>query len=137
MSTYTDKQNSTPIRLRKIAKIWGLISIGLLTVLLIGEMVSPHAGEEQVPFIEWVMLFLFPFATVLGMAIAWRWEALGGIISTASFVIFIVLLTADRGELIAWPGLAMMLLIAMPGFLFLACWYISRGEQQTVETGEF
>lgn len=110
--------------------------MGLVLVILFGENMVPHAGQEPVPLTDWILLFLFPFATVLGMALAWRLEAFGGAISTASFVIFIMLLRTNRGELIAWPGLAAMLLVALPGFLFLACWYLSRGEPELFGSGE-
>jgi hypothetical protein len=76
------------------------------------------------------------FLAALGSAIAWRWEGLGGAITTVCMLVTLPVL------LIHWPisegfprylvapyGVWMM--VTIPGVLFLACWWRSRGRGAT------
>ena len=129
MTIQTEDRNPIHLIIRKIAKVWSAFSIGLIVLLFIGEIISPHPGDEPIQARERIELLFFAF-TIFGMAIAWRWEALGGIISSASFVIFIVMLTINRGEFIDWRGSVMLFLVAIPGFLFLASWLLARNSDE-------
>jgi hypothetical protein len=66
---------------------------------------------------EAVALGFFPVGVALGFVIAWRREALGGAITVASITCFYLCLLAVRGRL---PGGPYFILLAAPGFLFLA-----------------
>jgi hypothetical protein len=65
-------------------------------------------------------LFLFfPLGVCLGMAVAWRWEGLGGCITVASFAAFCLL---NHLLSSSFPRGFAFVAVATPGFLFLLCW---------------
>ena len=80
---------------RRIARIWSVPIITYALMMLIGCTVNwvttgkadPYAVEDY-PFIE-NLPPIFMFLAILGLAIAWRWEKLGGVINLifASWII--------------------------------------------------
>jgi len=124
--------------IRWIARIWGglvflialFIFLGYASSWVTGGTADPYAAEDYPP-IENVPPLLMAVGA-LGSVIAWRWEGLGGAITVLSQVAVLPVL------LIHWPiadgfprylvapyGVAMA--VAMPGVLFLICWWRSRG----------
>jgi hypothetical protein len=123
--------------LRWIARVWTtvLVLCGLLVVggagwsLVTTGVADPYAAEV-VPPIENLPPLLALLA-IAGLAIAWRWEGLGGAIAAAFSLALLPLL------LIHWPiarDVPRILLapygvwaaIATPAALFLICWRRSR-----------
>jgi hypothetical protein len=124
--------------IRWIARIWG--GLVLLVALLIfagyawswvttGEA-DPHAVEDYPPIEN--LPPLLTFLAALGLGIAWRWEGLGGAIAVVSQLVTLPVL------LIHWPiaegfprylvaPYGTWMLVAIPGILFLVCWWRSRG----------
>jgi hypothetical protein len=129
------EEKQTVTILRRIAKIWRFVNVVLIVLFLITEVVFPHVDEQvEVPLVDYVMLFLFPFVCTLGLILTWRWEIAGGIIAIGSFILFMVIMTIDRGSF--FPSLAIMgTLVTAPGILFLVCWYLSRDSKQAVGPG--
>jgi len=119
MSDTLVKSNSMILAIRWIARIWSVVSLGLLLLFFIGE------GFEavQITLQEWVLLLFFPLGIVLGMAIAWRWEGLGGGITLGSLFAFYIASYLLSGRL---PGGPYFALFAAPGLLFLICWLRER-----------
>jgi len=79
---------------RWVARIWslGLILLSLLVIL------TPDVNQEvAVPWTDWLNLSIV-FISVLGLALAWRWERLGGWISVVALAVFSVLfmITVER-----------------------------------------
>jgi len=99
---------------RWVARIWSLGPI--LFVLL--EVLTPDSElVEPVPWTDWLALS-FVFISVFGLAVAWRWERLGGWISVSSLVVFTVLflISVER----AFPVVLIFLVaIGVPAVLFL------------------
>jgi hypothetical protein len=65
------------------------------------------------------------FLSVLGLALAWRWERLGGWISAAALGIFLILflITVER----SFPAVLIFLVgIGVPAALFLISAYADR-----------
>jgi hypothetical protein len=90
----------------------------LLTIFLLGLVLVIFAGEGFNPFklsaIEAIQMTLF-FTTCIGMAVAWRWEVIGGLLSAAGIVLFFCVEFTVTGE---FPrGLAFHLML-LPGILF-------------------
>jgi hypothetical protein len=116
--------------LRRIARGWSLIVIGVALLILVGHIVSsdPYAVENYPP-VENLMPFSM-FLSVLGLALAWRWEGLGGALNVAGFAANLVLFRAIRGEFLPWGVTLTLSLVLVPGILFLVCWWRSkdRGE---------
>jgi len=136
MANVNDTDDRKTKLIRRIARIWSvpiiLYSLMLLTGyawnwLTIGKA-DPYAVEGY-PFVEALPPILM-FLAVLGLAIAWRWERLGGVINLVFLLGVIVLLlitrplTEDFSRFVI-PYL-MTIVIAIPGILFLVCWRRSR-----------
>jgi hypothetical protein len=122
--------------IRWIARIWSspIIIYSLLLVagyawnLVTIGVADPYAVEGYPP-IEALPPILM-FLSVLGLGIAWRWERLGGaitlifLLATLSLLLIQSPITSDF-----YPSLIpyfMSLVIAIPGILFLICWWRSR-----------
>ena len=128
----------TTKRIRWIARIWSIVLVVIVLFILAGIVWSwvtgadaaPHAVEGY-PAIE-NLPPLLALLSVLGLVHAWRWEGLGGAIAILFNLAGLPVL------LIHWPiahdfpsylfapyGIWMM--IAIPGVLFLICWWRSKG----------
>ncbi len=136
MANISDSDDRTTKWIRRIARIWSapiiIYSLMMLTGyawnwLTIGKA-DPYAVEGY-PFIEALPPILM-FLAVLGLAIAWRWERLGGAINLVFLLAVIVLLLITRPLTDDFtrsviPYL-MSIVIAIPGILFLVSWRRSR-----------
>lgn len=81
----------------------------VLTLFLPGEQGHPSMQD-------WLLIAFFPLGVVAGLAVAWRWELVGGLISLASLSVFIVLIASLRG---LSSGLWIFAAFAVPGILFV------------------
>ena len=104
--------------MRWIARILSLLPI----LFVLAEVIFPHGGEGEVRTEEWIAVGLM-FSSVIGLAIAWRWEGLGGGITVGSLLAFYAALRVMDGRFPRGPWFA---LVAAPGVLFLVCWWLSR-----------
>ena len=123
--------------IRWIARIWGSLIIAFTLLIVIGYAwnwlttgtADPYAAEDYPPIEN--LPPLLTLLSVLGLALAWRWEGLGGAIAVGlQLVVLPVLLvhwpiTYDFPRYLLAPyGTSMMIVI--PGVLFLTCWWRSR-----------
>lgn len=105
---------------RWAARIWSLIPI----TFGLAEVIFPdHSAQEGVvvPWTSWLALSILGVA-IIGLAVAWRWERLGGQISAAAFIVFVVvfLITVER----SYPAILLFILgVGVPAGLFLAAAY--------------
>jgi len=121
------KPRIVTLAIRWIARVWGIASIGFVLLILVGELLFPHAPTPAT-FRDLVLLFFFPFGTCVGMILAWLWEALGGGITVGSILAFYAALRITDGR---FPGGPFFALIAGPGFLFLLSWAITVDRKKT------
>lgn len=70
--------------LRWTARILSAISIGVITLFMIGEGFNP----ARISLPEWALFACFPFAVVAGLIVAWRNEWLGGAIAIGGLLGF-------------------------------------------------
>lgn len=110
-----------------IARVWSLLSLGFVGLCVAGEALYPTAPAPSAPR-DLLGLTLFPFAICLGMIVAWRWEGLGGAITVGSLVAFYILMFIMDGR---FPRGPFFVLVAAPGALFLASWWLSRRQGLT------
>jgi hypothetical protein len=122
---------------RWIARIWGGLVLAFALLIFAGYAWSwlttgqadPHAVEDY-PAIENLPPLLM-FLAALGLGIAWRWEGVGGAITLVSQLVTLPVL------LIHWPitegfprylvaPYGTWMIVAIPGVLFLVCWWRSR-----------
>jgi hypothetical protein len=138
----TDGQQG--IWIRRVARIWS-IPIILYTFLLAGGYTwswvttgtaDPYVVEE-VSFLEMLPPILM-FFSVIGLAIAWRWERLGGLITLGFQLLTIIALLIERpltgGELRFFLPYLLAIIVAVPGALFWAYWRVSS-KTETSHTG--
>lgn len=107
--------------LRWVARIWSVASIALISFFIIAHVFGPEEGTFN-SLSDVVQFLFFPSGIYLGMMIAWKWEGLGGSITTGSALALDVI----RPDLILDAGI---IALAAPGLLFLVCWLLSRGQQ--------
>jgi hypothetical protein len=88
----------------------------------VGEAIHPTAAPPSTPR-DLIGPSLFPFAACLGMVLAWRWEGVGGAITLGSLVAFYAFLYIMDGRIPRGPFFT---LVAAPGALFLAAWFVSH-----------
>jgi hypothetical protein len=102
--------------IRWIARVIGIVLVGLTLILAIGEGV-PNLFTQ--PFL--IQLGFLALALVLsGILLAWRWEFLGGILSFVGWVLFIL------AERVHWQHSLFFILLAVPSLLFLASSFLRR-----------
>ncbi|HEY5912046.1 MAG TPA: hypothetical protein VJA21_15695 [Verrucomicrobiae bacterium] len=77
--------------LRWLARVLSILVVGVVHLFAFGEGLK----LSHVTAPELVLFLFFPIGVCLGMALAWRWEGLGGgvtVASLATFNIFLYLL---------------------------------------------
>jgi hypothetical protein len=104
---------------RWAARLLSLLSIGVLLLFIIGEGFNPlHLAPREL-----LLSVFFPIGVVLGMGLAWRWEALGGALTMLSFVAFYGVHWLGVGH---FPSGVFFALFASPGLLFLLAGFAAR-----------
>lgn len=98
--------------LRSFSRLLGLFLILLTIIFAIPSIInSNHLDSNQPSF---TMIFM-GILTVGGLAIAWKWELLGAIISLAGFIGVVIL----NPNALSMP---MFYLFPLTAILFLICW---------------
>jgi hypothetical protein len=112
----------TPVFLRILrwsARISSLLMIGTVLMFAMGEGMHLSRFTSR----ELILSAFFPLGVCLGMALAWRWEGLGGGITAASLAAFYLV---DRLFSGGFPRGGALIVLAAPGFVFLLCWWWAR-----------
>lgn len=106
-----------------MARIWGTLIIAFIMVFLIAHILeNKPLGKGFSNAKDLVSFICFPVLTILGLALAYRWEGRGGLITSLALTSAILL-----NNLL---DLKFILLIFPPGILYLTYWYLSRKEKQ-------
>ena len=108
------------ISIRWLARILSIASISFISFMVIAHIVGEEFGTFNSSS-EVIQFLFFPSGVYIGMIIAWKWEGLGGLITTISIITFHIL--GYSYSLDFWiDGLS------TPGLLFLFCFLISRDQ---------
>ena len=110
------------LALRCLARLTGLLSIGVLLLFLTGEDGLIN-GWTKVRPAEWLGLLFFPFGVLLGLGLAWWREALGAAVAALSLAAFYGYYALLAGRL---PGGPWFLIFTAPAALFFASWLAHR-----------
>ena len=117
----TNRTESAQLVVRWSARILSIASTLVLLLFLFGE---PFNVSRITPK-EWAGLALFPFGVIVGFAIAWRKEILGGAITLACVVSVCLLYVRVFSQ--AWP----FAVFAFPGVLFIISGLLTRLGRRT------
>jgi hypothetical protein len=124
-------------RIRWVARIWSLPILVFALLIFVGYawswvttgVADPYAVEDYPPIEALPPIFMF--LGILGLGVAWRWERLGGTIVIVFQLAVLSLLLIQTPLTHDFPRLALPYLlstiVAIPGVLFLVCWWRSRG----------
>jgi len=127
MSNSTEKKLNL---IRWIARIWSLLPI-FFALAHIFEDDTNSTGETF--FTDYILLSLLAIY-VIGLLIAWKWDYIGGLISTISFVVFLVLFFIFVGPRVEaaniLPMLAVFLLGALPPALLFTYYGCKKRKQK-------
>ena len=117
------QKNIVQFWFRWSARLLSIASTYVLLLFLFGEKFETSTVTGR----QWLALIFFPLGIVVGFAVAWWREGLGGAITIASLIIFyLIFVFLLRGNLArgGW-----FLVFSIPGFLFLASYAISRARR--------
>lgn len=98
--------------LRWTARLLSLAGIGVLLLVMIRQGFNPLHLDPR----ELLLSVFFPIGVLLGMALAWRWEALGGALTVLSLAAFYGVHWLGSGR---FPSGMFFALFASPGLIFL------------------
>jgi hypothetical protein len=119
------KQIATIIRWT--ARIWGSLSLIIMIFFVGAHLYGSITGKGESLGHTSISFLFFPISTIIGLAIAWKWDGLGGLITICGII----------GFHIIRPDLLFSLMIdglAVPGLFFIIYWLLSRGLTKTGET---
>jgi hypothetical protein len=110
--------------LRWAARLGSLATVAFVAAFAFGghESAVPTASE-------WVGLSLFPIGVLAGLLVAWRREALGGLVALGSLLLFYVWATFRSGHP---PGGPYFALLTSPALLFLAAAVLEKKQRTAV-----
>ena len=108
------------VALSWLARLLALAVAGLILAIFIGEGFHPAKLKTR----DWILMVPF-FVTWLGLVTGWRWEGLGGSLVVAGMAAFYLIHFVQTGFGQFPRGWAFPM-IAVPGVLFLACWFGRR-----------
>jgi hypothetical protein len=128
-----DGADRTTRRIRRIARIWGTVIIGITLVIVIAHVVVPDTNATDYPPSE-NLLPLAMCLSVAGLGVAWRWEGLGGAINVGFFLVNLGLYRVLRGKFLPLRAVPIFSLVLIPGMLFLVCWWRTRSSE-TIDQG--
>lgn len=115
--------------IRWIARIWGTLILAFVLFFLIADLIDGAENGGGLKKDEILSFIFFPLSTVLGLAIALKWEGLGGLVATLGIMgLFIV-----RFDLIS--DFVFIGSIVPPGILYLIYWFLSKEPSKTLHSG--
>ena len=121
-------KEKTANTIRWIARIWGTLILAFVLFFLIADIIGGTENGGGLKKDEILSFIFFPICTVLGLAIALKWEGLGGLIATLGITgLFIV-----RFDLIS--DFVFIAGIAPPGILYLIYWFLSKDRSKMVNS---
>ena len=119
--------------MRWLARIWSLLVFAVVVPILIPR--DPFS-VELAPDAPWSLLGSYALS-VLGLAVAWRWEGVGGVVAIAGLPAYILRSLVTRGIWIAdmRTTLVWIAFFALPGLIFLSAWSHSRARVSLRDSG--
>lgn len=100
------------------ARILSVAYIAFFLIMFIGESLGAQFKiDGETMSTNTIIGFIIVFIYFMGLILAWKWEAIGGLIVIICTIAFAIALQDNLG----WLHLIMMI----PGLLFLTHWFLS------------
>jgi len=112
------QRNNIANLIKWIARISGTAIVVFVLYFLLMYLLGSES-ESIISTKDVFAFFCFPVSTIIGLSIAWKWEAVGGLISTLGFILLFVV----RPDLSSSP---IMTALALPGLLYLVYWILRK-----------
>jgi hypothetical protein len=106
--------------IRWLARIIGTLSVASFLVFFIGDCFTKGGipiGSDR------VAMTVFMFITFIGIAIAWKWEGIGGVTAIVGTIGFTILAPASLAKAAVFFMTAMY---GLPALIFVLCWWQTR-----------
>ena len=117
------KQNRIATIIRWTARISGSLVLAFLLFFLLAHVFgNDESGEGFRNSREVISFIFFPISTVIGLAVALKWEGLGGIIILTGLVGIFILVPDLRTNIY-------MIAPIIPGLLFIIFWLLTKGQR--------
>lgn len=104
--------------LRWSARILGSLVLGFMILFIAGEILMPHAESGPTPA-EMLGFVFFPAGVLFGLALSYKYELTGGLISILSYLVFNFYLRWLRDVPIGRMFELFPLLIVSPALLYI------------------
>jgi hypothetical protein len=118
----TDRSRLLLLIIRWLARVWGGLAAAFLIFMIVAHLVS-SGGWGWPSGVDGIAFVFFPVGVAVGLVIAMKWDALGGLITLVSMITWHVIMNSTRGN----PHIAPMIDgLAAPSVLFLAVWLLGR-----------
>jgi hypothetical protein len=121
----TDDNITTVDRVRQAARVFSFLIILITLLIALGEFFGDEPVVEDYPPIENVMPIIL-ILSVAGLAVSWRWEAVGAGITLGFFAAHLILFWVVRGRFFPLGVLAVFSPIPITALMFLWSWWKSR-----------
>jgi len=104
-----------------IARIWGSVIFAFVLFFLIAHLFgNEESSDNPISIKDKITFVLFPLGTIIGLAVALKWEGLGGFIASLSLLILFAI-RVDLVQSIIFP-----IGIFPPGLLYLVYWFLQK-----------
>ncbi|HLN28130.1 MAG TPA: hypothetical protein VK395_10335 [Gemmataceae bacterium] len=107
------------VGLRWTARLLGVVLVGLVLVIFVGE---GGFNPFKLSPLEAIQMTLF-LTTCFGLVVAWRWQVIGGAISTGGMLLFLAVEFWATGGFLK---LMVFYLMLLSGILFVVSGFVSR-----------
>jgi hypothetical protein len=119
-------QKKTANIIRWIARIWGTAILALILFFLFANIFGTEQGGG-IRDVKEAFVAIFSIIALIGLAIALKWEGLGGLLTIVGLIGLFIL----RFDLLSNPYIVGG--IAPPGILYLVYWYLTKKQVKTHE----
>lgn len=107
-----------------VARISGTLSLAFLLLFVGAAIVATITGGPDGirgfnSTSEVILFIFFPVSTIIGLALAWKWEGVGGMITVAG-LIGLLIMRSDLTSNFLIVGLI------LPGIVYIIYWALSR-----------
>ncbi|MCK5793359.1 MAG: hypothetical protein KAH12_01535 [Anaerolineales bacterium] len=109
--------------IRWIARIWAALMLAFMLFMFIAHIVEDGIGPEFSLTLRESLMMVSMFVSLAGLALAWKWERLGGILTVGGMAAFYLFDLAFSGT---FPRTPTFFIVAFPGVLFLIYFYSKK-----------